>query len=58
MTQEDSENLDRGDIVRHVSEDASVLVDSNYGKRVTAVRTFDLTNPTEWVLVAKANYKK
>lgn len=30
-------------------------VTGNYGDRVTAAQTVDLTNPPEWELVSKAN---
>lgn len=41
--------LQRGDIVRHRSSGDSMVVTANYGNRVTAVRTVDITNPTEWL---------
>ena len=30
------------------------MVTDNFGERVTAVRTVDITNPLEWVLVQKS----
>ena len=43
--------LQRGDIVRHRSSGDSMVVTANYGSRVTAVRTADITNTDEWVKV-------
>ncbi len=42
--------LKRGDLIRHRSPDsvASYIVDGVYGDRATAVRTIDITNPSEW----------
>ena len=48
MTQDEFRELKRGDTVRHVSSAASYVVDANYGGRVTAMRTIDMTNPSEW----------
>ncbi len=58
MTKEDLKNLNTGDIVKHKSINEPIVVTANYGRRVTAVQTHDLTNPDEWELVLKANYKK
>ena len=44
--------LQRGDIVRHRSSGDSMVVTANYGSRVTAVRTADITNTDEWVKVS------
>jgi hypothetical protein len=44
--------LKPGDLVRHKSSSSAAIVHANYGTRVTAVRTFDLTNPREWDQVA------
>ena len=54
MTQEEFDNLDRGDVVCHVGSTQSFVVDANYGNHVIAVRAVDLTNPPEWELRAKA----
>lgn len=56
MTRKDFEQLSRGDIVRAEGSADSLIVCSNYGGRVTAVRTADLTNPAEWRLVFKVDY--
>jgi hypothetical protein len=56
MTKEQFRALKEGDIVR--SEGGlGYIVTANYGDRVTAVRTMDMTNPDEWVLVLKANHR-
>lgn len=48
-------SLNHGDIVQG-QDGATYMVAANYGDRITAVRTADLTNPYEWKLVAKAQY--
>lgn len=54
MTETELRQLRPGDAVRHVDLGLGVyLVTGNYGHRVTAVRTVDLTNPSEWVLVRR-----
>lgn len=53
MTREDFQDLRPGDVVRGKAFSQVYIVTANYGDRVTAVRTADLTNPPEWDLVAK-----
>ena len=55
MTPEQFKYLNRGDIIRHkrLGSDTYV-VDANYGGRVTAVKTIDVTNPIEWDVVLVA----
>lgn len=55
MTDEEMRALDQGDIVRTEWSGETYMVTANYGDRVTAVRTADMTNPVEWRLVSKAN---
>lgn len=57
MKPEEFKSLSTGDIVRHARGSSSFVVTYNYGDRVTAVRTADLTNPSEWDLCYKANPK-
>jgi hypothetical protein len=57
MTIKEFKNLRRGDIVKHELYPITYVVDSNYGDRVTAMTTADMTNPSEWKLIFKANYK-
>jgi hypothetical protein len=52
MSHADMSALKPGDIVRGVRGE-SYVVTANYGDRVTAVRTADLTNPHEWEIVRK-----
>ncbi len=54
MTKKEFESLQPGDIVRGKSSFVSYIVTANYGNRVTAVHTADLTNPPEWDLVEKS----
>jgi hypothetical protein len=56
MTKEEFNSLQEGDIVRHEDSSSAVMVTGNYGGRVTAVRTYDLTHPPEWKLIFKANH--
>ena len=52
MTKTQFKKLKPGDLVRHVlSGSTAYVVTANYGERVTAVRTMDLTNPSEWIKV-------
>lgn len=52
MTDEQMNNLRPGDIVRHKSSYDAYVVTANFGGRVTAVRSVDITNPDEWCLGA------
>jgi len=54
MKPEDLKQLQPGDIVRGKSSEISYVVTANYGTRVTAVRTQDITNAEEWEIVQKA----
>lgn len=56
MTEDEFKNLQRGDLVRHETRCEVYQVTANYGNRVTAVRTIDMTNPSEWRLVAKVRW--
>ena len=57
MNQEEFDNLKGGDIIRHLPSSIAYIVTSNYGDRVTAVRTVDVRNPGDWFLAAKADYE-
>lgn len=58
MTREEFNSLNRGDIISHkIMKDHSWMVEANYGNRVTAVDTIDVTNPDEWDITLKAFYK-
>jgi len=48
MKVEEMKNLKRGDIVKNDGSGNSYVVTANYGDRITAVRTVDITNPSEW----------
>ena len=54
MTEDEFRNLCIGDVVRGAKGNAYV-VHINYGNRVVAVRTVEMTNSREWDLVMKAN---
>lgn len=51
MTPKQFKVLKRGDIVRHFEESVSYIVMANYGDRITAARTVDMTNPREWQVI-------
>lgn len=48
---ENIKNLQAGSIVRHKNGSVSYVVTANYGNRATAVRTIDITNPSEWEIL-------
>lgn len=54
MTQEQFNKLDVGDLVKNKLNGETFVVTANYGRRVTAVKTADMSNPTEWEIVRKA----
>lgn len=44
-------DIAHGDVLRHRGSDVAYLVTGNYGDRVTAVRTVDVANPCEWLVM-------
>lgn len=51
MTREEMRALQPGHMIRGVSTRVAYIVTANYGDRITAVQTVDVTNPSEWLLV-------
>lgn len=51
MTAEEMKQLKPGDIVKHLYDSRTFVVTGNYGGRVTAVATVDITNNAEWEVV-------
>lgn len=51
MTTEEFRKLKPGDIVRSAHSGYGFIVMANYGDRVTAATTVDMSNPIEWLLV-------
>lgn len=49
MTQAELDQLDRGDIIRHVTGESYIVL-QRHGKRLTAIREVDVSNPSEWEL--------
>lgn len=56
MSEAQFAQLSCGDIVRHATGETWVIM-ANYGGRMTAVRTMDIHNRTEWQLLFKSNYQ-
>lgn len=53
MTQEQLNKLDVGDLVRN-HDGETFVVTANYGRRVTAVKTVDISSAIEWEIIRKA----
>jgi len=51
MTFEQMKNLKQGDIVCGKSSGNYYIVTANFGDRLTAVQTADITNPAEWDVI-------
>lgn len=51
MTRHEFKHLREGDIVQGQASGQAYIVTGNYGDRVTAVRTVDITQPDEWLLI-------
>lgn len=51
MEAKDLRALSPGDVIKSNVDDEVFVVTGNYGGRVTAVMTVDVTNPDEWRLV-------
>lgn len=51
----DIKDLRIGDIVRGKSNQISYVVTGNYGTHVTAVRSQDITNVSEWEVIRDIN---
>jgi hypothetical protein len=49
--EKDFSNLKSGTLVRNVNSLHVYVVTGNYLNRVTAARTIDITNPTEWEII-------
>jgi hypothetical protein len=58
MNKKEFYELKPGDMVKNVGsdDDRVFVVTANYGGRVTAVASVDLTNPPEWELVKLHNH--
>lgn len=48
MDEKTMKDLKRGDFVKHTLGHKIYVVTGNYGGRVTAVLSADITNPSEW----------
>ena len=57
MRQTTFERLEVGDIVRHVGTHETFIITANYRTHITAVRTVEMTHPSEWGLVVKSRHE-
>lgn len=57
MTQTELDTLDRGDIITHVTGDSYIVL-QRHGKRLTAIREIDVSNPSEWELFSRNPRRK
>lgn len=55
MTRDMMAALQPGDLISHRGSGESLVVTANYGNRVTAVRTYDVTNPCEWLVIRRSS---
>jgi len=53
MRKSEMKHLSPGDIVKHAMSLETYVVLANYGDRVTAVKSVDITNSSEWELCSK-----
>jgi len=54
LSNEEFKNLREGDVVRGKFSAQIFIITANYGRRVTAVWTVDITNPDEFDIIHKA----
>lgn len=47
------QDIPEGSIIRHKAGEFVYIVTANYGNRLTAVRTVDVTNPSEWEILER-----
>lgn len=57
MTQVELDSLDRGDIITHLNGNSYIVL-QRHGKRLTAIREIDVSNPGEWELFSRNPRKK
>ena len=57
ITFQEMRSLKDGDIVRHAVTGEAYMVIANYSGRPIAVRTVELSNPSEWELAAKVKHE-
>ena len=58
MTKSELYSLRTGDVIISELSGLTYVVTTNYGNRVTAVRSVDVTNPDEWLLSSKMPKRK
>ncbi len=54
MTNDEMQQLQPGDTVRHKATGVGYIVTANYGSYVALVRTAQMTHPPEWEVVRMA----
>ena len=57
MTQVEMDTLNRGDIITHVTGDSYIVL-QRHGKRLTAIREIDVSNPAEWEIFCRNPRRK
>ena len=58
MTRDEFLNLQPGDLILSKSGERSLIVTGNYGNKVTAIMTIDITNPEEWQLILHTRMRR
>lgn len=57
MTQAELDLLNRGDIITHLNGDSYIVL-QRHGKRLTAIREINVSNPSEWELFSRNPRRK
>jgi hypothetical protein len=58
MTRIELLSLRPGDIILGALDGQAYIVTRNYGQHATAVKTVDVTNPSEWELVSRVTKRE
>jgi hypothetical protein len=59
MTKKQMERLYTGDIICHKDKpELAFIVSANFGERIIAVRTIEIRDPNDWVLLPALKTKK
>lgn len=58
MTESEFKTIGRGDLIRHKHDPHALVVESNDGRTIIAVRVVHVCNPPEWDLISRANHEE